>query len=400
MTTHRRLGRYQLTRRIAFGGMAELYRAFTFDADGFKREVAIKRLLPQFAEDPQFVEMLADEFRIVSHLRHPNIAEVYELVEVGSSLLIAMEYVDGKDLRSTLEKARAAGVILDLDDVAYVMARTMEGLHHAHVARDGDDRALGVVHRDVSPSNLILTFDGNVKLCDFGIAKATHNRVETDAGVIKGKAKYMSPEQALGRKLDWRSDIFSAGSVLYELATGVAPFQASNEFDLIFAVRDARPIPARELNPAVPERLAAIIERSMMRSRSARYPSGLEMRDELIRFIREYNPRYKRTKLSRLMKALWGKEIERDLREMEELVLDAEETAPGDLGRNLIADALGRDAPYAGFRPDPAPTVARDVVAEKGAHGGTGTERIASALESTQAASGGSSVTRTGRASP
>ena len=366
MRRTKRLGRYHLTERIAFGGMAELFRAFTFEDDGFKRDVAIKRLLPHYLEDQQFITMLTDEFKLVSHLKHPNIAEVFELVEVDENLLIAMEYVDGKDLRSTVEKAKTRRLTLALDDIAYVLARALDGLHHAHVARDDDEKPLKIVHRDFSPSNLLVGYDGTVKLCDFGIAKATHNRVETKTGIIKGKVKYMSPEQAFGRKLDWRSDLFSAGSVLYELSTGTAPFSAANEIDLIFAVRDAVPTACREINPEIPEHLSRIIEKSMSRSRSARYQTALEFRDALLRFLRAYNPKYRRTKLSRFMKRVWNEEIERDLRAMEEFVLDSSAMAPQhDLGRNLIADALGPGASYSKFSPQP--TGAADVGAVEAA---------------------------------
>lgn len=348
----RRLGRYHLTYRIAFGGMAELFRAITFEDDGHKRDVAIKRLLPHFREDRSFVDMLTDEFKLVSYLKHPNIAEVYELTEVDDSLLISMEYVDGKDLRSTIERAKELGVKLPLDDIVYIVARSLEGLHHAHVCRDMSGEPLRIVHRDFSPSNVLLGYDGVVKLCDFGIAKATHNRIQTKTGIIKGKVKYMSPEQAFGRKLDWRSDVFSAGSVLYELATGEAPFAAPNEIDLIFTVREAAPIPPQKLNPQIPPELAAILEKAMARSRSARYQSALEFRNALLTFLRGYNPGYRRNKLAQFMKRAFTDDIEKELRAMEDYVIDA---APvqGDFGKNLIASALGPDAPFSRFSPSP-----------------------------------------------
>lgn len=364
MRRTKRLGRYHLVDRIAFGGMAELFRAFTFEPDGFRRDVAIKRLLPHFVEDQQFLTMLVDEFKLVSHLAHPNIAQVYELVEVDSSLLIAMEYVDGKDLRSTIEKARARGLALGLDDIAYVLAKALEGLHHAHVARDPRGERLNIVHRDFSPSNLLVGYDGTVKLCDFGIAKARHNRVETKTGIIKGKIKYMSPEQASGQRLDERSDLFSAGSVLYELATNTPPFDAPNEMDLVRAVRQAAPTPVRRLDPAIPDELAGIIEKAMSPSPSARYQTAQEFRDALLRFLHRHNPTYVRAKLSNLVKRIWADEIERDLRAMEELVLDM--SGPGerqDLGKNLIADALGPDAVYSRFGPHPS--AALGVIAER-----------------------------------
>lgn len=359
MRRTKRLGRYHLTERIAYGGMAEIFRGFTYDEDGFRRDVAIKKLLPHYVEDRQFIDMLTDEFKLVSHLRHPNIAEVFELAEFEDTLLVAMEYVDGKDLRSTVEKARQLELTLQFDDVAYIMARALDGLHHAHIARDHQGEPLRIVHRDFSPSNILVAYDGTVKICDFGIAKATHNRVQTKTGIIKGKVKYMSPEQAFGRKLDWRSDIFSAGSVLYELCTGIAPFSAPNEIDLIFAVRDAAPRLARQVNRHIPPELARIVEKSMTRSRSGRFQSSMEFRDSLLEFLRRHNPRYRRTKLARFLKRLWADEIESELRAMEDFILDAAPAA-GDLGRNLIADALGPDAAYSRFNPHPTRTTPED----------------------------------------
>lgn len=360
MPRTRQLGRYQVTERIAFGGMAEIFRGFTYDEDGFRRDVAIKKVLPNYTDDRHFVDMLTDEFKLVSYLRHPNIAEVYELAEVDESLLISMEFIDGKDLRSTVEKGRQRREPLDFDDVTYILARALDGLHHAHIARDLEDRPLHLVHRDFSPSNILIAYDGHVKICDFGIAKAANNKVQTRTGIIKGKIKYMSPEQAFGRKLDGRSDIFSAGSVLYELATGVAPFNAGNELDLIFAVRDANPRPATELNPHIPGPLAAIIERAMARSRSARYQSALEFRDDLLIFLREFNAQYRRTKLARTMKRLWATEIETELRLMEEYVIS--EAVNADLGVNLIADVLGPDAAYQRFHPNPGTRSAESIL--------------------------------------
>lgn len=343
-----RLGRYNLTDRIAFGGMAEIYRAFTYDKDGARKEVAIKKLLPHYLEDGQFLQMLTDEFKLVSYLKHPNIADVYELVQVDGSILIAMEYVDGKDLRSVVERAKRAKVPLQFDDIAYVMARALDGLHHAHMARDDQGQPMHIVHRDFSPSNVLISYDGNVKICDFGIAKATHSQVETKSGIIKGKVKYMSPEQAFGKKLDGRSDLFSAGSVLYELLTGRAPFVAANEIDLIFAVRDATPTPVRELNPNIPDELAAITDKSMTRSRSGRFQTAMEFRDALLRFLRQYNPNYRRTKLARFIKTVCADDIDNELRSMQEYVLE-DSAPPPSYGRNLIADALGPNAAYTQF---------------------------------------------------
>lgn len=350
----RRIGRYHLTDRIAFGGMAEVFRGFTFLEDGFRRDVAIKKLLSHYVEDKQFVTMLTDEYKLVSRMEHANVAEVYELVSVEDTILIAMEFVDGKDLRSTVEKSRKSEDRLGYADVAYIMACALDGLHHAHEAVDDRGNDLDVVHRDFSPSNVLIAYDGAVKMCDFGIAKARHNRIQTKTGIIKGKVKYMSPEQAFGHKLDRRSDVFSAGSVLYELCTGRQPFRARSEIDLIFEVRDANPPPAHEVNADLPPLLAEIITRSMARSRTARFQTSLEFRDALVHFLKSYEPEYRRTRLARYMKRLWAEEIEEELRTMEEWAVDLDAMeAEVDLGENLLASELGPEATFSKFSPRP-----------------------------------------------
>lgn len=322
-----KLGRYHLIDRIAFGGMAEIFRAVTFDDDRYRRDVALKKLLPHFSEDRQFVTMLGDEFRIVSQLRHANIASVYEIAEAKGSLVVVMEYVDGKDLRSTTERAHARGVALRIDHICYIMARALDGLYHAHTACGQDGQALHIVHRDFTPSNILLSYDGRVKICDFGIAKAAHNQVQTKTGIIKGKIKYMSPEQASGKDLDHRSDIFAAGSVLYELCTGKQPFVADNEIDLLFLVREAEPTPCQELNPSIPDALARAIERAMQAEADARFANAAEFRDALSALLAEINAGYTRSKLSHFMRELWQQDIERELRILEELLIDPDSSA-------------------------------------------------------------------------
>ncbi len=347
------LGRYQLLYQIAFGGMAEIYRARTFTEDGQVQYVAIKRVLPHLAEDEQFLQMLADEARIAGLLRHEAIAQLYEFSRVGNEYFMAMEFVDGKDVRSILEKCRRERRWLPPELAAFIIMRALEGLHAAHEVRDESGKPLNLVHRDVSPSNILVGYDGSVKLCDFGIAKATLSRVKTRAGIIKGKVKYMSPEQAMGRRLDRRSDIFSAGSVLYEMLTMVPPFLAKNEIQLILKVRDAKFVPVRERNPAVPPALEFIVHRAMSRSRTARFQTAREfaqaLRDFLGGHARGLNARH----LSRYMKSLFARELDRE----QELLREAEMAVPqgpvGELGENLIADALGPEAAYSGFLPVP-----------------------------------------------
>jgi serine/threonine-protein kinase len=341
------LGRYQLLDRIAFGGMAEIFRAKTFDSEGRAHLVAVKRVLNHLTSDDDFLRMLVDEAKITATLSHENIARVYEFGHEGEDYFIAMEYVDGKDVRTLLDRHRAQQKAIPPEHVAWIAMEVAHALHAAHTQKDGAGRPLHIVHRDVSPSNVLLSYRGEVKLCDFGIAKATTTRVQTKTGVIKGKVKYMSPEQALGRKLDHRSDLFSLGTVMYEMLTLAAPFSAATEVELIFAVRDAKKRDARELEPDIPEELNEILNKLMSRSRSQRYQSGAELAQGLRVFLDGHQPPYRRSHFGRFMRSSFEAEIERELRLLEEYVIEGAD--PGKVGENLIADALGSDAPYTRF---------------------------------------------------
>jgi serine/threonine-protein kinase len=334
--------------RIAFGGMAEIFRAKTFDGDGHAHLVAVKRILSHLAADDDFIQMLVDEAKIASLIAHANIARVFELARAHDEYYIAMEYVDGKDARTILAKCLQAGRPVPPIHAAFIAAEIGVALAAAHTVRDGHGRALELVHRDVSPSNVIVSYAGEVKLCDFGIAKATVSKVKTKTGIIKGKVKYMSPEQALGKRLDHRSDLFSLGSVLYELLTRQPPFQAPNEMELILRVRDAKYVPIATLEPAVPPALAAIVDRALRRPREGRFQSGEDLAAALRGFLLEHAPGYTRTTLGRFVRKLFAAEIDRELRLLEEYVLGEPK---GDVGVNLIADALGPGAPYSQFTP-------------------------------------------------
>jgi eukaryotic-like serine/threonine-protein kinase len=347
MPNAQQLGRYLLLDRIAFGGMAEIFRAKTFDIEGRVHLVAVKRVLNHLTSDEEFMRMLVDEAKITATLSHDNIARVYEFAHSGDEYFIAMEYVDGKDVRALLERHRQRGTPIPPEHVAWVGMEIAHALQAAHTQRDGANKAMHIVHRDVSPSNVLCSYNGEVKLCDFGIAKATLTRTQTKTGVIKGKVKYMSPEQAMGRKLDHRSDLFSLGTVLYEMLTLEPPFSAATEVELIFAVRDARRRSARSINPEVPEALDQLLDKLMVRSRSQRHQSGEELGTALRVFLDRYKPGYRRSHFGRYMRAVFAQDIERELRMLEEYVLDGAD--PTKVGENLIADALPVDAPYTKF---------------------------------------------------
>jgi len=349
------LGRYHLLDRIAFGGMAEIYRAKTFDGHGHAHLVAVKRVLAHLAEDDDFIQMLVDEAKIASVLRHVNIARVYEFARAHGEYFIAMEHVDGKDTRTILERCRQKKKPMPPEHAAYIAAEVAAALHAAHTAVDSKRRPLRIVHRDVSPSNIIVSYTGEVKLCDFGIAKATLSKVNTKTGVIKGKVKYMSPEQALGRKLDHRSDVFSLGSCLYEMLTRVPPFTASNEMDLLIKVRDAKYRPIADLVPSTPPEIEAIADRCLTRSRAQRYQTAAEVEADLRAFLRRYVPSYSRSHLGRYVRKQFAAEIERELRMLEEYVLT--DDVSDDLGENLIGrgaeDVVPSPVP---FQPRPTGT--------------------------------------------
>ncbi|MFO0576751.1 MAG: protein kinase [Polyangia bacterium] len=343
------LGRYHLLDRVAFGGMAEIYRAKTADAQGRLRLVAVKRVLGHLCEDDEFIQMLIDEARLTALLNHANIARLYEFSRVGTEYFIAMEYVDGKDMRALLERARQAQELLPEQLIAYIGMEVARGLHAAHLQTDRQGNPLNIVHRDVSPSNVLLSYEGEVKLCDFGIAKASGARSQTKTGVIKGKVKYMSPEQAMGRKLDHRSDLFSLGTLLYEMLTLQAPFTAQTEIELLFAVRDARKRPIRELRPDLHRHLEGIINCAMEKQRSQRFQTGEEFARALQEFLESNYPGFGRPQLADVMKRLFVREREREQSVLGDYVIDAEKADINNLGENLLADVLGPDAEYTQF---------------------------------------------------
>ncbi|HUJ63771.1 MAG TPA: serine/threonine-protein kinase [Kofleriaceae bacterium] len=351
MRRAQQLGRYHLLDRIAFGGMAEIYRAKTFDATGQPHLVAVKRVLAHLAEDDDFIQMLVDEAKIASVLRHGNIARVYEFARAHGEYFIAMEHVDGKDMRTVLERCRAKKKPIPPEHAAYIAAEVGAALHAAHSAVDSRNRALRIIHRDVSPSNIICSYAGEVKLCDFGIAKATLSRVTTKTGVIKGKVKYMSPEQALGRKLDHRSDVFSLGSCLYEMLTRIPPFTATNEMDLLIKVRDAKYRAINELQPGIPPELEAICDKCLTRSRANRYQTAAEAEGDLRAFLRKFMPNYSRSHLGRFIRKMFAQEIERELRMLEEFVMT--DDVSDDVGESLMVRDDDFEPPEVPFQPKP-----------------------------------------------
>lgn len=271
------LGSYQIVRRLALGGMAELYLARHEAAAGFAKLVALKRVLPHLAEDDSFVKMFLNEAKLAATLVHPNIAQVTDFGSVGREYFMVMEFVHGRGVNELLRAAsRAAGVPLEC--ALAIVVNVAAALHHAHDATDADGTPLGLVHRDVSPSNILVSYDGAVKLVDFGIAKATSKAAQaTRSGSIKGKLAYMSPEQARGADLDRTADVFSLGIVLYELTTGRRCFYAEGEFALLNKVAEAKFDRPSKVQEGFGADLEAVIMRALAADRSERYSDAREL---------------------------------------------------------------------------------------------------------------------------
>ncbi len=282
----RPFGKYLLLRHLATGGMAEVYLARQSGPAGWEKECVIKRILPSLAADQQFVQMFLDEARIAARLSHQNIVQIYDLGQVGpKEFFIAMEYVQGVDLEQIIDGEKKRGGRIPLHVSCRVVAQIAEGLDHAHRAVDGRGQALGLVHRDVSPSNVMVSFDGAAKILDFGIAKIAPLKGRTEVGVIKGKIPYMSPEQVEGQPLDARSDVFSLGTLLYELIAGEKPFDGQNPAELSLQILQKEITPGPLMWTGQPDALFAIIRRAHAKNRNVRYQSAREMQMALEMFL-------------------------------------------------------------------------------------------------------------------
>ncbi|MCW5836479.1 MAG: serine/threonine protein kinase, partial [Labilithrix sp.] len=280
-----RLGRYELLVPIARGGMARVWAARQHGQRGFQKLVAIKTILPHLAEEPEFERMFLDEARIASGVHHPNVCEIYELGDDQRTLYLAMEWVSGDSL-SRLLRANGKTEALDARVVARIVADACAGVHAAHELTDDDGRPLNVVHRDLSPHNVLLTADGVAKVCDFGVAKALGQLHEqTSAGQLKGKISYMAPEQVTGAAVDRRSDVFSLGCLLYEATTGVRPFKGEQDHMIMHAILNGELAPPTSFLRSYPPDLERIVLRALAHQPILRYPTAERMRFALEEFL-------------------------------------------------------------------------------------------------------------------
>jgi len=279
------IGPYTVVERISAGGMAEVYKAKMYGVEGFERLVAIKRILPHIASDPDFIAMFQAEAKLAVQLTHGNIAQIYKLGRHEDSFYIALEFVDGRDIAALLDYSQKRNKPIPLHYACYIIARVCEGLDYAHHKRGKDGEPLNVIHRDVSPPNILVSYEGEVKLIDFGLAKAASSSIHTQAGIIKGKLAYMSPEQVRGEKLDLRSDVFAVGIVFFELLTGQRLFRKNSDLETYQSVRDcAIPTPSA-VNPQIPARLEAILLQVLARDPANRFQTAGELQNAIKEFM-------------------------------------------------------------------------------------------------------------------
>jgi serine/threonine protein kinase len=283
-----RLGSFEILHRLARGGMAEIYLARTSGPSGFEKLVVLKKILGKYADKPRYVQLFLEEARIAASLDHPNIAQVYDIGMVDGSYFFAMEHLHGQDVRSILHRAWRIGERLPIEHAVQIARHVASALHHAHDKRRSDGTLLGLVHRDVSPSNILVTYDGATKLLDFGVAKTAASPVKTRTGALKGKIAYMSPEQARGAPLDRRSDIFSLGIVLWEMVTTQRLFRADNDLATLQLIIHQLPPPPSQVRPECPPELERIVLRALAQDPDARYPTAEQLVLELDELAREH----------------------------------------------------------------------------------------------------------------
>jgi eukaryotic-like serine/threonine-protein kinase len=290
-----RLGPYQLTRKIAQGGMAELYLAEYIRDDGFKRTVAVKKILPHLVENQDFVEMFIREARLAAMLQHPNIVQIFDLIKLHNANFIAMEYVDGKNLAEIMAHEKTG---LPVGLAIFLIQKISSGLYYSHTrTSDETGEPLNIIHRDVSPQNMLISFKGEVKISDFGISKARSEPSFTQAGVIKGKLSYLSPEQALGKEIDHQADLYALGIIFYEILSGKRLYKFSNELEALSALPNTTIKPIIEVRTDIPNELNDIVMKCLEKDKAMRYQSGKQINEDLARLRKRLNISYDESNL-------------------------------------------------------------------------------------------------------
>ncbi len=290
VTDGTKFGQYVLIEKIATGGMAEVWKARMRGVEGFQKTVAIKKILPHLSDNQDFIEMFVDEAKLAAQLNHNNIIHIYDLGKIQSSYYIAMEYIDGFDLKAILRRGQERDHPMTVELALFIASKLASALDYAHRKKDFEEKEMGLVHRDVSPQNVLVSQEGDIKLCDFGIAKAASKASHTQAGALKGKLQYMSPEQAWGRNIDRRSDIFALATVLFEMLTNRKLFTGDNELSILEQVREARVQPPSLHNDEVTPEIDRIAIKALQKDPASRYQTAGEMARDLDAVLYSFRP--------------------------------------------------------------------------------------------------------------
>ncbi len=292
------------------GGMAEVYLAKSTGASGVNKFVAMKRILPQYTENPEFIEMFKEEAKIAVNLSHSNIVSIFEFGTHKEQFFLVMDYVEGRNLRQILNKMKKSNLAFSIEQVLYIIKEVAGGMDHAHRCLDANTgKPLNIIHRDMSPQNVMVSFEGEVKIVDFGIAKAETQIESTRAGMLKGKFGYMSPEQSEGLVVDLRTDVFSLGIVLWELLANDRLFVANNEINTLRKLRECQIPSLRKINPNIPQELERVCNKALARDRNLRYQTAAAFHRELNRFLNRQYPDFSPHDFSIFIKTLFASEI-------------------------------------------------------------------------------------------
>jgi serine/threonine protein kinase len=302
-SNYEQFGKYVLLEKIAAGGMAEVYLAKSAVANGLNKFVAVKRILPQFSQNEDFVEMFKEEAKVAINLNHGNIVSIYDFGVEKKQFFLVMEFMEGRNLRQVINELKKNNKSFTIEQAIFMIKEVAAGLDHAHRCVDANSgRPLNITHRDMSPQNIMLSFEGEIKVIDFGIAKAETEKEETKAGTLKGKFSYMSPEQAEGQNIDPRTDVFALGIVLWELLANDRLFTGSNEATILRKVRECQVPQIRKVNPLVPQELERIVMKALAKDRNVRYQTAANLHRDLNRFINTQYPDFSSHDFSQFLK--------------------------------------------------------------------------------------------------
>lgn len=342
-------GKYTLLERIAVGGMAEVFMAVQTGVEGFEKRLAIKRIRPHLSGEEAFLKMFLQEAKLAAQLQHPNIVQIFDLGRIGDAYFIAMEYIQGRDMSRVVPKAEKLGIQFPTEYAVTIAASALDGLYFAHTKTDAAGAPLNIVHRDVTPENIMVAWNGNVKILDFGIAKANSQTDQTKAGEIKGKLSYMSPEQAMGKTLDARSDVFSLGIVLYEWITGYRLFTGENEMAILKAIIDGKIYPPSYFREDIPDEIERILMRALEKDRNLRYQSARDMQLDILEWLAHAEFAPSNAHLANFMKQIFSDEIAAEQKAFASQAAWSRKTPPPPpmqteepSGNAQVGDAVGR----------------------------------------------------------